>query len=175
MDHKPFNLDHAKAGAPVVTRAGLPVRICCFDVKATHFILLSLVTTKENLEEPLTSDRHGCELNSTYPGQDDLLMAPLGYVDGKPVFWGDSIQYKLGGEDTVWLDMYAGHSFIEKKQGGFYAFRRPFKKIKREVWVNCLPLHDITFSTYQQAVDYAKRLGISHCMQKLVATSEVKE
>ena len=40
---KPFNLEEAKAGEPVCTRDGRPVRIVCFDVMYHDYPLLALV------------------------------------------------------------------------------------------------------------------------------------
>lgn len=40
---KPFNLEEAKAGEPVCTRDGRPVRIVCFDVSSNDYPLLALV------------------------------------------------------------------------------------------------------------------------------------
>ena len=44
---KPFNLEEAKAGKPVVTRLGRPVRILCWDAKGSDPIvaLIDLDTT----------------------------------------------------------------------------------------------------------------------------------
>lgn len=39
MKLKPFDLEAAKAGAPVVTRDGKPVRIVCFDAKGSQPLL----------------------------------------------------------------------------------------------------------------------------------------
>lgn len=44
---KPFNLEQAKAGKPVVTRHGRPARILAFDKKGSNPII-GLVTHKDN-------------------------------------------------------------------------------------------------------------------------------
>lgn len=53
---KPFNLEEAKAGKPVVTREGLPARIICFDIKGADFpmCVLILIEDKESLFAYLT-------------------------------------------------------------------------------------------------------------------------
>lgn len=47
IEMKPFNLEEAKAGKPVVTRTGRPVRILCWDAKGRDPIvgLVELETT----------------------------------------------------------------------------------------------------------------------------------
>ena len=40
---KPFDLEKAKAGEPIITRNGLPARIICFDRKASVYPIVALV------------------------------------------------------------------------------------------------------------------------------------
>ena len=49
---KPFNLEEAKAGKPVVTRTGKPVRFLCFDAKGLEPIvaLIELDTTSHAIQ-----------------------------------------------------------------------------------------------------------------------------
>ena len=48
---KPFNLEQAKAGAPVCTRDGQPVRIICYDRKGhKNYQLLALVESPIGVE-----------------------------------------------------------------------------------------------------------------------------
>lgn len=42
---KPFNLDLAKAGHPVCTKEGNPVRIICFDRKSDAYPIIALVNS----------------------------------------------------------------------------------------------------------------------------------
>lgn len=44
---KPFDLEKAKAGKPVVTRDGRPVRIICWDRNKTDYPIVALVGDKE--------------------------------------------------------------------------------------------------------------------------------
>ena len=44
---KPFNLEQAKAGKPVCTRDGRPVRIICFDKRWDKFPIVALVGHNE--------------------------------------------------------------------------------------------------------------------------------
>jgi hypothetical protein len=50
---KPFNLDEAKAGKPVMTAEGQPIRLICFDRNGTYPIIGLVVT--EGGREFLTS------------------------------------------------------------------------------------------------------------------------
>ena len=42
---KPFDLERAKAGDPVVCRAGWPARIICFDRLCDRYNIVALITT----------------------------------------------------------------------------------------------------------------------------------
>lgn len=45
---KPFNLEEAKAGKPVCTRSGKPVRIICYNIKGEEtYPILALITTDD--------------------------------------------------------------------------------------------------------------------------------
>lgn len=76
---RPFDLEAAKRGDPVVTREGLTVRILCFDRKGDDPIvpldpIVLLVTSPDGDREWLyTADRQGRVLN--LPTR-DLFMAP---------------------------------------------------------------------------------------------------
>ena len=73
---KPFDLEAAKAGAPVVTRDGKKVRIICFDANTGAYVLIALITQDGGGEKVLSMKkdgrRHDYE-NSTY----DLFMASV--------------------------------------------------------------------------------------------------
>ncbi len=48
---KPFDLEAAKAGAPVMTRDGRPVRILAFDVKSEEYPVVAVVPTHDGKYE----------------------------------------------------------------------------------------------------------------------------
>lgn len=48
---KPFNLEEAKAGKPVVTGNGLPVRFLCFDREHHKYPILTLFRLKNSTED----------------------------------------------------------------------------------------------------------------------------
>lgn len=48
---KPFDLEASKAGAPVMTRDGRPVRILAFDVKSEEYPVVAVVPTHDGKYE----------------------------------------------------------------------------------------------------------------------------
>lgn len=54
---KPFNLEEAKAGKPIVTREGNPARVLCFDKKGMYPVI-ALVDFGD-IEEALSYDLEG--------------------------------------------------------------------------------------------------------------------
>lgn len=48
---KPFDLEKAKKGDPVITQGGDKVRILCFDSKIKNYPIIALVTNDSNDEE----------------------------------------------------------------------------------------------------------------------------
>jgi len=72
-DLKPFDIEKAKAGHPVVTREGQSVRTICFDMKNTNYPIVALISDGET-EYPLTFTSDGKFDGSTSPN--DLFMEP---------------------------------------------------------------------------------------------------
>lgn len=83
----PFNFDHAKAGAPYGTETGAPVEILKWDMQRATSPILALVGDRQ---ETALYGRDG--LSS---GFSKLVMLPLAMVEGKPVFVGDELRYKI--------------------------------------------------------------------------------
>lgn len=77
---KPFNLDQASTGAPVITRDGRPVRFICFDRKSIDGRpIVYLVKKSLGEEEAILACTEQGHYNSDEPGADsqfDLFMAP---------------------------------------------------------------------------------------------------
>lgn len=98
---KPFNLEHARAGAPFSCEHGHPIQILAWDRKhPTH----PIVGMETDGEQELVAFRvdgtadHGVGFITSR-----LVMLPLGYIDGKPVFVGDEIEMKcLAGAGSEW-------------------------------------------------------------------------
>ena len=74
---KPFNLEQAKAGAPVCTRDGQPVRIVCYDLKGyKDYPILALVESPVGVEATVSYALNGHP--SLYSGTGiDLMMASV--------------------------------------------------------------------------------------------------
>lgn len=76
---KPFDLEKAKAGHPVVTRGGRPVRILCFDKKGSNYPVVALVPSRlQDTELVLSYTLKGYSLhNGKGEYGFDLMMAPV--------------------------------------------------------------------------------------------------
>lgn len=74
---KPFNLEEAKAGKPVITRCRYKVRLVCFDRKGTC-PLAGLIDVSEESEELYETFRlDGRFLHDGNDHRYDLFMAPI--------------------------------------------------------------------------------------------------
>ena len=74
---KPFNLEQAKAGAPVCTRDGQPVRIVCYDLKGNkHYPILALVKSPVGVEATVNYTLSGHQSLYSDTGI-DLMMASI--------------------------------------------------------------------------------------------------
>jgi hypothetical protein len=71
---KPFNLEEAKAGKPVCTRTGLPVRIICFDYLDDHYNLIGLIRITENDENISVFTSEGMYFMGSEENEYDLFM-----------------------------------------------------------------------------------------------------
>lgn len=78
MNTKPFDLEKAKAGEPVMTRGGCKARVICFDCEGVDFPLVALVTDPESGTETLETYRaDGCYTSAMAGTALDLVMAPV--------------------------------------------------------------------------------------------------
>ena len=74
---KPFNLEQAKAGAPVCTRDGRPVRIVCYDLKGhKNYPILTLVESPVGVESAVSYTLNGHHSLDSETGI-DLMMASV--------------------------------------------------------------------------------------------------
>lgn len=69
---KLFNLEEAKAGKPVVTRDGRPVRIIYYDRKNADYPIIALVGKDEELCQYTREGKYSFREDTFY----DLAMAP---------------------------------------------------------------------------------------------------
>ena len=88
---KPFNLEQAKAGAPVCTRDGQPARIVCYDMKGhSNYPILALVENPNGKRESTISYTPSGHQSLYSDTGIDLMMASV----------------KLEG----WVNLYTCHS-----------------------------------------------------------------
>ena len=74
---KPFNLEQAKAGAPVCTRDGRPVRIVCYDLKGyKNYPILALIEDTVGAEYTISYALNGHQSLDSETGI-DLMMASV--------------------------------------------------------------------------------------------------
>jgi len=71
---KAFDIEKAKAGAKVITRRGLPVRILCFDLNHSYPIVAAIGESEQDDVQQFTDGGRwsNCGSDDEY----DLLMAP---------------------------------------------------------------------------------------------------
>lgn len=99
---KPFNLEHAKAGAPFCGGHGEAVRILIWDRKNPKYPIIAIEEDGDQEAVAFRADgkaTHGCGAIVQ-----ELVMLPLGVIDGKPVFVGDEVEYETfvgWGRDSV--------------------------------------------------------------------------
>lgn len=80
---KPFDLEAAKAGAPVCTRSGKPVRIICWDMKwksgkmGDRIVYLTNYSGDEHISSCLSNGAHHGEINDSL----DLMMRDDDYAE----------------------------------------------------------------------------------------------
>jgi hypothetical protein len=91
---KPFDLEAAKAGAPVMTRAGRPARILAFDLKADDEcpIVVAIETHDGKSEVVRTYTKYGYAVDEY---DDDLMMASVKHRAWVNVYKRE--QYHIGG------------------------------------------------------------------------------
>lgn len=76
---KPFDLEKAKAGKPVVTRDGRPVRIICFNMVDNNggYPLVALVCNKNGVEEIRSYNQEGHFIKGDEHDLDLLMFSEL--------------------------------------------------------------------------------------------------
>jgi hypothetical protein len=96
---KPFNLEHAKAGAPYACRNGSPATILKWDAKGSEFTLIGFVDRDGvGNDIPESWMAEGFVRATRERRNHDLVMLPLGEIDGKPVFVGDEVETNAFGD-----------------------------------------------------------------------------
>lgn len=104
-DTRPFNLEHARAGAPIACKGGDKAVILKWDLRGKGPLLGFVESDGEDIATRWQED------GTTYGKLGDsvaLIMIPLGYIDGKPVFVGDEIEMKVFGHLNQWKRVKVG-------------------------------------------------------------------
>jgi hypothetical protein len=103
---KPFDLEAAKAGAPVVTRDGKKARIICFDLNNEDYVLVVAITPGNGVEEILLLKKDGLRFSAFNYTPYDLFMASVKkegwlniYLNEKVEMWPTK---DLAGRNSDW-------------------------------------------------------------------------
>lgn len=99
---KPFDLGHARAGAPFVCANGGEVEILKWDRKHT-FCIVGLDMQDASVRRWRADGSYNEGFNVF-----DLVMLPLGFIDGKPVFVGDELIDNDTGDTTTAFPTWGG-------------------------------------------------------------------
>lgn len=142
---RPFNKEHAMAGAPFCCANGRKItRTVLWDNPGRSPILACVGYFNEPFFWRDTGSRLGYCTDPL-----DLVMLPLGFIDGKPVFWSDEIEHKDG-------TLVAGHV---GEFHGMENYRWPSKKSKFFAeWPH--PKSDITAKCVEKETFEASGVGL---------------
>lgn len=97
---KPFNMEHARAGAPFCLRGGGPATVLKWDGRRKGEPLIGFRTEQDI---PSSWSAGGVYFSDCLEGPDDLVMLPLGLIGGKPVFVGDQVVNAGGAITTAFV------------------------------------------------------------------------
>lgn len=98
---KPFNLEEAKAGKPVCTRDGKPVRIICWDAKGDNPIVALMEDGKgeSTIRRPVNGLYYRDEM-AEMPR--DLMMATIQHTKWVNIYKSDNFDHIDGAERIIW-------------------------------------------------------------------------
>jgi hypothetical protein len=129
--HRPFNMIDAKLGAPYECENGTKVRIICWDKKNSNncIELIGLRESKDihPVSESVISYKESGQLfiHSLNRGF-DLVMIPNGYVEGFPVFTGDTLEVLSVPDKNEWMLFKIDPSF---RPTSYFTYRWPKRPI----------------------------------------------
>lgn len=151
MTTKPFNLAHAKAGAPVICEDGTRARIICADRSSLKWPLVVLLKSVFQDERIVSATIYGTTSNAH-----DLLMAPIMMLDNKPVHVNDVIEALYPDSSKSWDKVTVSANW--KPADHLHAFYRwPKPKIKAERWI----------TVYKNSVGRVCVTGIEHATEEV--------
>jgi hypothetical protein len=89
---KPFNVEHAKAGAPYCQRNGLPAWVMRWERQSLNYGISGDRRLTSGVDSTASWTVKGAQFSDGTKSDNDLVMLPLGYCEGKPVFVGDKLE-----------------------------------------------------------------------------------
>lgn len=98
-DTRPFDLAAAKAGAPYACRNGMEATVFIWDRRGVE--VHSIAGVLGASDEPTSWTKSGNYSDGNESGW-DLVMLPLGEIDGKPVFTGDEFEVNCLAHPDEW-------------------------------------------------------------------------
>lgn len=98
---KPFDANHAKAGAPYCQADGDAATIFKWDLRSDEWVLAGVISDSAHGLENIAKWSIDGVVHHELCNDADLMMIPLGLIDGRPVFVDDEIEMNLTGGWTV--------------------------------------------------------------------------
>jgi hypothetical protein len=96
---RPFNIEHARAGAPYATRGGEEATILKWNSRHATMPLIGAHSEIDIASSWTLEGRYVVGDDMHHPC--DLVMTPLGFIEGKPFFVGDEIIGANGGKPFI--------------------------------------------------------------------------
>lgn len=138
--YRPFNHEHARAGAPFSTIDGRSVEIIRWDVRGGDCPLLGIVENGAHGQLVVRWTTDGVQY-AERTADEQLVMTPLGMCDGKPVFWDSEMEHEDG-------TPVAGHVAAFHSAGGFNTYRWPTKKTGHVLMTVSMPDMECTLTGF---------------------------
>ena len=105
---KPFDLEKAKAGAPLCTREGFRARIVCFDADNDRFPIVALLKSDNGKGYPASFTKEGRFSDGEVDSSKDLLM--------------------VGEKKEGWINIY--EAFMERYIGAVHKSKEEAMRMK---------------------------------------------
>lgn len=105
---KPFDLEKAKAGAPLCTREGFRARIVCFDANNDRFPIVALLEGEDGKEYPASFTKKGRFSDGEKDSPADLCM--------------------VGEKKEGWINIY--ETFMERCIGAVHKSKEEAMRVK---------------------------------------------
>lgn len=158
LESQPINLAHVQAGAPIRTRNEDAAEFVAFvknAIKSEQLVVMVQGRIETRFETGLHYDDH-YSLN-------DVVMAPLGWVDAKPVYTGDHL-VPISDPSTD-QKFYAG----PKDRGPFTGWRWPEPELTMVYPVTACPVDVLamkhnSYQTFSKSLQAVANAAIKHAI-----------